>query len=380
MKILINCLQAHSGGAVSYLHNLMPALINKFEESSDSHNLIFLAYESQKNLILLTSESIYIILQKDHNRASLCLLWELQNIPRIVREHNIDILFVPYQVGLFKTSAKHILMLRNMEPFLSRSFRYSFKTWLRNYILKYLSINSLKKADRLIAVSEHVKDFAVDELNIPSSKIRRIYHGRDLYFRPDGDKTADLKLLTENGVEGDFILTCGSLLPYRRCEDVIEAFSSLEKDVRKDIKLVIAGSGTDPWYSRLIDNLIQRLGCPGQILMVGHVPQNVMQALYRQCLVCIIASEIEACPNIAIEAMSTGCVIVSSDSPPLPEIFNGCSIEFRKRDIEDLRDKIHLSLTDDLLRSRLKNMALERATAFSWEKCASETYSALVDW
>jgi glycosyltransferase involved in cell wall biosynthesis len=105
-----------------------------------------------------------------------------------------------------------------------------------------------------------------------------------------------------------------------------------------------------------------------------------MKALYRQCDLCALATEIEACPNIAIEAMTAGCVIVSADKPPLPEIFQDASIFYEARNIAHLAEQMQLGLKDDRLRDDMRSKAKKRAESFSWAKCAGETYNALTDW
>ncbi|NJL59067.1 MAG: glycosyltransferase family 4 protein [Desulfobacteraceae bacterium] len=176
----------------------------------------------------------------------------------------------------------------------------------------------------------------------------------------------DSNLLESVGLQSDFLLTCGSLLPYRRVEDVVAAFIPLASD---HLKLVIAGSGTDEKYRQLIKEAYCKIGCPANIVfMPGHVPQKTMQALYRNCRACIIATEIEACPNIAIEAMASGCVIISSDSSPLPEMFANCSLEYPARNIDALKFQLQQGVYDEALRHRLKSQALERAQSFSWKK------------
>jgi len=41
---------------------------------------------------------------------------------------------------------------------------------------------------------------------------------------------------------------------------------------------------------------------------------------------------------------------------------------------------LHRVSVDDGLRNSLGRRALERAKAFSWQRCAEETYAALTDW
>lgn len=194
-----------------------------------------------------------------------------------------------------------------------------------------------------------------------------------------GRKESGKDFLKRLGIQGNFLLTPGSLLPYRRCEDIIGAFSSCARE-DKGIQLVIAGSGTDDHYMNVIREAIAASPVRERILLLGQVPWDIMEVLYRDCLACVIATEIEACPNIAIEAMAAGCVIVACNRQPLPEIFAGCALEYEARDIRQLSEHIRKATKVTLLRQELREKALRRAEAFSWEICADRTFAALTKW
>jgi glycosyltransferase involved in cell wall biosynthesis len=380
MNILMNCLSSVSGGAVSYLRNLVPLLNKQVEVSSDSHGLTILAHESQKELFVSIPEQQCIWINEARLIGWRRMLWERRNLARIVKKDNADVVFTPYQIGPRIKGAKQVLMIRNMEPFYSQGYRYRLKSRLRNNVLRRQSTSALSGADRVIAVSEFAEDMLVDGLGLPNASIRKIYHGRDTAFSPIGDSDEDRDRLQTLGVDGDFLLTCGSVLPYRRYEDVIAAFNLCAGTLSSDVKLVIAGSGTDHRYADLIQRAIANSPYQERILAVGHVSRADMISLYRRCLACIIATEIEACPNIAIEAMSSGCAIVSSDRAPLPEMFGESSLQFPSRNIDALKDRILTYLHNDDLRSEMGERAQRRASDFSWDKCATETFAALTDW
>jgi len=380
MRVLMYCLSSVSGGAVSYLRNVVPLLVKQFEESGESHSLHILAHESQREVLPSIPDAQCVWIGGTRPAGWRRILWERQNMARIARETNTDVLFTPYQIGPRVEGLKQVLMLRNMEPFLFGGYRYSPRTWLRNHLLHWQSLHALRRADRVIAVSGFAEEQMRNGLGIPPERIRRVYHGRDTAFSPDGDSDEDRDCLEAIGVEGDFLLTCGSLLPYRRCEDAIAAFNQCAGLLSAEMRLVIAGSGTDRRYGKLIQRAIASSPYCDRILAVGHVSTEMMKALYRRCRVCVIATEIEACPNIAIEAMSSGCAIISSNRPPLPEILAGCSLEFRSRDVDNMAEQIRSCLEDEMRRGELKAGARERAQDFSWENCAKETYCALVEW
>lgn len=380
MKVLINCLSSFSGGAVSYLRNIIPKLVALFEGSEQSHSIEILAHIEQKQLFQSIPESQCILLRNSCSGGYRRFLWEYCNIDRIIRRRNIDILFSPCQVSPRVSGIKQVMMLRNLEPFFCYRYKYSIRPWLRNQLLAIQSKRSLQAADRIIAVSDYVKHILVDCLNISPKHIRRIYHGRDVNFSPEGDEEYDKKILERLGIKGKFVLTCGSLWPYRRCEDIIKAFDLYQKNIKENLSLVIAGSLMDTRYAKVIRIAITKSANDDQIYTIGHVPYEIMRILYRRCNLCVIATEVEACPNIAIEAMSSGCVIISSDQQPLPEIFQDCSIKFQARNVDDLAFKMQSLTSDEQQRSILRGRALKRARDFSWDICAEQTYLALTRW
>jgi len=381
MIILINCLSSVSGGAVSYLRNLVPLLSRRFVESPDGHELTLLAHESQRELLSPAPGTQCVWIGGARRSGWRRVLWERKNLAAIMREANADILFTPSQIGPYISGIKQVLMLRNMEVFLHGGYQYSWKSKVRNVLLNRASKRSLCWADRIIAVSNFTRDHLVDSLKIETDRIHTIYHGRSSVDLSSTDnEESDREALKQIGVGNQFILTCGSLLPYRRCEDVIEAFNRCADRLPAGMQLVIAGGGTDKRYGALICRTIAFSPYRDRIIAAGHVPWSVMTSLYHQCALCVIATEIEACPNIAIEAMAAGCVIVSSNKPPLPEIFQEASVQYRARDLVHLIEQIDRCMTDKDLRLNMKTRASQRAEAFSWQRCADETYTALTDW
>lgn len=373
------CLSSVSGGAVSYLRHLPPLLNRLFQESAEGHQLKFLAHESQNELSALP-DSQCIWTHGTRPTGYRRVLWEHLSMSAIVQAEQPDVVFTPYQIGIRFENRRQILMIRNMEPFLCGGYRYSLRSWLRNRLLERASSKCLRRADRIIAVSEFARTQLTDGLGISTDRIRTIYHGRNLDLGADTDRGRDRELLRSIGVNGDYLLTCGSLLPYRRCEDVVAAFDLCANELGPDVQLIIAGASLDKRYERFICKTVEASPHRMRIVMTGHVPPATMAALFRCCAICIIATEIEACPNIAIEAMTAGCAIISSDRPPLGEIFGGCSVEFPSRNVEEMANKIGRLMESADLRSDLRSRALRRVSDFSWGRCAKETYSALVNW
>ncbi len=373
---MINCLGARSGGAVSYLRNAIGRILQAHDPAA-GFRIQALCDSGQAEQVDADSD---LVLRADTAGLSGTKrsLWEARNLKRLVNEHGFTTVFTPYQVSNAKTSAKSVLMLRNMEPFFHQRYDYSWNTRLRNRILKRLTIRSTKSADHVIAVSEYVRQLLVGPLGLDPDRVSRIYHGRDPFFSESIDDADVKSALRDIGIQNPFLLTCGSLLPYRRVEDVILAYDRLAKRDKRPLDLVIAGDGADNRYKQKLRKLASESESSNQILFAGHVSRRHIRTLYRNAEAVVLATEIEACPNIAIEAMAAGSMIVASDSDPLPEIIGADNARFyEKRNIDELTELLRQLPESPEQSQALRKNARRRADDFCWERCAAATTELL---
>ena len=112
----------------------------------------------------------------------------------------------------------------------------------------------------------------------------------------------------------------------------------------------------------------------------GQRQNAVMRVLYRRCQLFVTATEVEACPNIAIEALTAGCSIVASDSGPAREILGDASVLTPPRNVDALGHQMVRLLGDDMARVELANKARMRSGMFSWDRTVRDTYEVLTKW
>lgn len=76
-------------------------------------------------------------------------------------------------------------------------------------------------------------------------------------------------------------------------------------------------------------------------------------------------------PNL--EAMASGCPVVSSKTGAFPEVIGETGLFFDPHDEDDIFKKTATLLEDSKLREEYARKGLERAKLFSWKKMADET-------
>lgn len=187
---------------------------------------------------------------------------------------------------------------------------------------------------------------------------------RDISYIPNGvpelPEGADPDLVLERlGIDSDFILAVGRLVPEKGLHDLIEAFD------RSDFpgKLVIAGAadhGSE--YER---DLMARAG--DRVVFAGMQSRTTLKCLYERCALFVMPSYHEGLPIAALEAASCGARMLLSDIPANLDIGLDQRNYFPVGDVDILtrrlsEDRRHLAVDGAYVRQR-----------FCWDKAAFET-------
>ncbi|MCL5103746.1 MAG: glycosyltransferase family 4 protein [Armatimonadetes bacterium] len=299
--------------------------------------------------------------------------WTFPWLKSKIKEESADVVFVPTAYWLDCGEIPVVTMVRNTEPLMVPFKGNSLVDGFKNLMRARFARQASRHADRIIAVSRHVREFLVDRWGIPAEKIGVVYHGVE-------QSAPESEMVRPEALKSDrFIFTAGSIRPARGLEDVIEALSLLGGN-EASLTLAIAGKVDDgsQSYKRRLDSLGQRHGVASRIVWLGQLDAARMAWCYRNCDAFVMTSRAEACPNTALEAMSHGCRIVSTAQQPMPEFFRDCPLYYEPRNVARLAGVISraLNLPRDEADKR-GAAAVKRAAEFNWADTARRTVDEL---
>ena len=239
----------------------------------------------------------------------------------------------------------HDLSFERDPRLMSRRDRFFFRTMVPR---------SVRRADRVLAVSERTRDDLVELYGIDESKIVVTPNGVDPVFSPEGAR--------RNGPP--YALFVGALHVRKDPTAAIEALALISED----LKLVFAGpdkgAGAEARQAR------DRLGLGDRVEFAGHVAKEELPALYRGAACLVLPSRYEGFGLPVVEAMASGTPVVASNAGALPEIAGGAAILVEPGDPAALAEGIERAVAD---RDRLVRAGLERARQFSWTETALKT-------
>jgi colanic acid/amylovoran biosynthesis glycosyltransferase len=149
------------------------------------------------------------------------------------------------------------------------------------------------------------------------------------------------------------------LIPRKGHKYLLEAVRIL-KDRGIAITIVLAGSGM---LRSGIQELIPQLGIEQQVTLIDTVPHERLLSMYATNEVdfVVLATLHEGIPVVLMEAMSYGIPVVASDVGGIKELLGeGAGLVVPRQDSAALADELERLLTDDGLRSLLRNNGRNR--------------------
>jgi glycosyltransferase involved in cell wall biosynthesis len=239
------------------------------------------------------------------------------------------------------------------------------RIYLRTMMPKFL-----RRADRIIAVSEHTRKDALRSYPLDPAKIEVIPEGVEPRFRPDVDADLVARVRERYALPERFILTVGTIEPRKNHTTLVEAFAAL-RSRHPEVGLVIAGARG--WlYDRFFER-VRALGLDELVVFTGHVPDENMPALLNAAEAFAFPSEFEGFGLPPLEAMACGIPVVSSDAASLPEVVGDAGMLIAPRDVAGWVEALDRLLEDAPLRADFAARGRARARRFSWDAAAERT-------
>ncbi len=285
-----------------------------------------------------------------------------------------DVVFIPNAAWFDTGGIPTVCMVRNTEALLKPFGDNPLRVGLKNLLRMRAAWLACQKSTRIIAVSNFVREILVDRWELSPGRIGVVYHGVAAAVPDDQTRRPD-KL---PDVDKPFWFSAGSFIPYRRYEDVVRAFAS-RVAAGCDERLVLAGGPVySDAYLKSIVALANELGVGPRVCRLGYVDAMQMVWCFRNSLGFIMSSQLEACPNLVLEALANGAVSISSTHPPMPEIYGSTAVFYQAGQADSLQqamDGVAAMSPED--RRRAQQAARTRAGEFSWPVTAGRTIEQL---
>ncbi len=329
----------------------------KYFKSKSSKKLEFIVYLRENPKQIMPSESDFFKYEIVKGKT----LWLQLYLPiHLISHRKPDVFFSPAhfvpRIGKFKS----VVTIHDL------SYFYYPNEFLKKdlYKLSRWSKYSVKKAQKVIAVSENTKKDLVKFYDVNPQKITVIYNGFEKVIKKS--KKIDIKK--------PYMLYVGTLQPRKNIGLLISAFDEFVKK-HPSFNLVITGK--KGWLYEDIFDQVKKLEHKNKIQFTGYVSDEELVYLYQNAFCFVLPSLYEGFGIPVLEAMNYGCPVISSNSSSLPEVGGDACLYFNPEKENELLEQLNLLVNDKQLRQELVKKGKERVKLFSWQKSAVETLKVL---
>ena len=372
-RIGIDATNLRRGGGRTHLIELLRAA-DPVRDQFDS----VIVWGSRQTLDLLVDASwldkvVVPTLEKGLLRRT---LWQRFSLSKVALMADCNVLFVPG--GSFDARFRPIVtMSRNMLPFEWRELRrYGFSLLtLKLILLRFTQTLSFRKADGVIFLTDYAQQGVLQVTRPLSGETRVIPHGLNPRFLISDDNLAQRKLPAKG--EPIRLIYVSIMDQYKHQWRVVEGVAKARKSSGLDLQLDLIGPAYAPSLKRLNAAIAEQDPHVEWVNYLGVVDYQELHSLYAKAHVGIFASSCENMPNILLETMAAGLPILSSDRGPMPEILGDAGLYFDPENPESLSMALLELLTSEKRMTAFTRAAHQKAKAFSWERCAANTFGFL---
>ncbi len=173
-----------------------------------------------------------------------------------------------------------------------------------------------------------------------------------------------------------YILSVATLEPRKNIDQVIRSFVDfVHEEHVENLNLVLVG--TPGWsFGKIFDEIGHASTLKRRIIVTGYVHDDDLTALYSGAMMFVYPSFYEGFGLPPLEAMQCGVPVITSNTSSLPEVVGNAGIMVDPTDGAALSQAMLDIFSQPSLRESLSGKSLERASHFSWKKCAELTVEA----
>ncbi|MDD4062433.1 MAG: glycosyltransferase [Candidatus Pacebacteria bacterium] len=354
MKILHIINNLGSGGAEKLLEESLP-LFNK-----DNVNVELLLLSDKGNVF---DKSLI----ENNIKINVVPIRSLRNPLNIfyIRQYIVnggyDIVHVHLFPSLYWTSLASKIIFNNKPKFVFTEHSTRNRR-MDNFLFKFIEKFIYSSFDKIILISEEIKENIVNWLNI-KNKVLIIENGINLERFISAEPYCKNQIMDSLKESDRLVCMVGRFSPAKDQLTIIRAIKSLPNNIH----LLLIGEGELMQKNK---DLAKELGVSDRVHFLGF--RNDIERIFKTSDIIVLSSNWEGFGLVAVEGMATNKPVIASDVPGLRDVVDEAGLLFKKGDDKELAKIIQKLLSNNLEYERVSKLCFERSKMFDIKKVVKE--------
>ena len=242
------------------------------------------------------------------------------------------------------------------------TYDYAYHYFEHPFWLEQYHKFSLRRADRIVAISEYTKQETIKLFDIREEKVNVVYLGFKNFC--EGAPTAKPVLGGKK-----FFLFVGVIKERKNPLGIVKAFYLLKEKTHCEHVLALLGWGKGPYWEE-IKIYIKEHSLETSVIIDEETRDDGLLPYYQQAEALLYPSFIEGFGFPVLEAFSCGLPVITSTTSSLPEVGGDAALLVNPHKTEEIAAAMERILTEKGLRDSLIKKGYEQMKKFSWENTA----------
>ncbi len=296
-------------------------------------------------------------------------LWEQIALPQAVGKLKADLLHCTSNTAPLWCPVPLVLTLHDiiyLEPRRHRS--PSFYQEMGWHYRRLVVPRILKKARKIITVSEFERTRIQEVLQLPPEAIKAVYNGYSTYFAMQ--EKLDGSIVQKYIPHPGFLFFLGNTDPKKNAARTLKAYALYLETSKVKRPLLIADLKEE-----YIDRLLRQEGITGikkHLYSPGYISNKDLVTLYNAAFAFLYPSLRESFGIPMLEAMACGTPVVAGNVSAMPEVAGKGAFLVDPRKPQEIAAALLRLENDATLYRQQVNYSLERVKSFSWAHTAEE--------
>jgi glycosyltransferase involved in cell wall biosynthesis len=285
-----------------------------------------------------------------------------------LRKNPVDVLHVQFTAPPFcpcpVVVSIHDLSFEHLPQTFNRRSRTQLRLTVRH---------SARRATKILTLSEYTRRDVIETYGVDPETVTAIPLAAPAHFGPVTQDKELQRVRHIYGIDGDYVLSVGSIQPRKNLVRLIKAYAELRgaRAGNKCPKLVIVGRCA--WLYDETLRALEQTGVKDSVVLTGYVPESDLPALYSGALCFIYPSYFEGFGLPPLEAMKCGAPVIVGNATSLPEVVGDAALKVDPFDVSAIAAAMDQLINNSELRGELSVKGQARAKMFDWKATAQRT-------
>ena len=293
-------------------------------------------------------------------------------VARYLKKHKFDIFVSLDGFNCLRSPVKTLLVIHD----LAYLHHQNHTNWLTQKYYQFFVPKYLKKADKIVTVSEFSKSDLCQKLGILPSKIAVVYNGVSDLYRP-------LALTEKNQIKFRFskgkpyFIFVGSIHPRKNLLNQLLAFEQFKQKTNSDFQFLIVGRLA--WNNGQLNTLLNSLKFAADVHFLGYQDAATLAELLGAAFALCYVSLLEGFGVPIAEAIACEVPVITANNSAMPEVLGKAGFAVDAENVPQIAEAMYCLYSQPELYVRSVANAKAQKNCFSWDKSAAQLWNILLE-